>query len=375
VARAHKERAAPDPKQFNQERNKPMKKYNARPLFGAAAMSAVALLAAACGSGGGTGSAQSGSGPAKPIEWSSSCDKTCQSDLTLKGDPDKVECKVGISQNSLKHPYGVAQKAALEKAAKTSFPKMKVITTDGQGDAVTQSSQVQDLVTQNIDVLVITALDAKSLAPAVKAAVDAGVKVINHDRNVATPVTTYIGANSVEAGETAAKFMVDKLGSKGGNVVEIQGTLGASATIDRNKGMENVFKDHPNVKVIATQAADYQRGDAFTAMQDTLQRFKSGNIDAVFAQNDEMALGAIQAIKDAGREKEMFVTGFDGAENAFEAIKAGTEAATVVYPLNAPEAIAAAAKACLGEPLPKSVKLTGPLVTPDNVADFLGKGF
>ncbi|MGY1631835.1 substrate-binding domain-containing protein [Geodermatophilus sp. SYSU D01186] len=344
----------------------------------AAAAAAALLTTAACGSGGPSasgGEGTTGSGEPQPIEWSNACGEECQEALTLEGDPADVDCTVGISQNSLKHPYGVAQKAALEDAASRNFPNMTVFSTDGQGDAITQSSQVRDLITRGIDVLVITPLEQDALVPVIKEAQEAGIKVVTHDRSVNTDVTVHIAANSVQAGETAGQYIVDQLGAEGGRIVEITGTLGASATNERHEGFDNVVSQHPNVEVVASQTADFQRDQGLAVMQDFLQRFGPGEIDAVYSHNDEMSLGALQAIEEAGRSDEMFVVGFDGAENAFEAIEAGDYAASVVYPLDAPEAIAAAAKACLGEEMPETVLLEGPLVTQENIADFVGTGF
>jgi ribose transport system substrate-binding protein len=342
-----------------------------------ATAAAVLLTTAACGGGGPSASTDGvkGGGTAEPVVWSNACGDECKQALTLQANPADVKCTVGISQNSLKHPYGVAQKAALEDAAKRNFPNMTVFSTDGQGDAITQSSQVRDLITRGIDVLVITPLEQDALAPVVEEAKKAGIKVVSHDRSVNTDTLTHIAADSIGGGEAAGQFIVDKLGPTGGKIVEITGTLGASATNERHEGFQKVISQHPNIEVIASQTADFQRDQALTVMQDFLQRFGPGQIDAVYSHNDEESLGALQAIKEAGRSKEMFVVGFDGAENAFEAIKAGDYAATVIYPLDAPEAIAAAAKACMGEEMPKKVTLVGPLVTQDNIADFIGTGF
>ena len=339
-----------------------------------AAAALMAMASAACSTEASQWS--TGSGDPQPIQFSRSCDDTCQQALTFSGDQNSVNCKVGISQNSLKHPYGVAQKAAMEEAAKKLFPKMQFIVTDGQGDAMTQSSQVRDLATRDIDVLVITPLDQDSLTPVVKEVRDAGVKVVTHDRTVTTPVDVALQSNNVRAGETAAQYLVDRLGPDGGNVVEITGTLGASATNERHEGFTNVISKHPNIKVVASQTADYQRDLGLTVMQDFLQRFPSGQIDAVFSHNDDQALGAMQAIDQAGRAKEMFLVGFDGQEQAFDAIKQGSAfGGTVVYPLNAPEAIVAAAKLCVGEQVPEVVDLFGNLVTSKNIDEYLGTGF
>ncbi|GAT88405.1 ribose transport system substrate-binding protein [Paenarthrobacter nicotinovorans] len=331
----------------------------------------VAAVATTAGCAAGSSTTASG-GVAKPIQFSSYCDTTCQAGLELKGNANDVDCTIGISLNSLGHPYGVAQKAAFEAAVRDYFPKMKFVTTDGQGDAVTQSSQVRDMITQGIKALVITPLETDSLAPVVKAAKDAGIPVIDHDRTVSTPVDTFIGADNVQAGRTAAQWVVDKLGSKGGNVVEVQGTLGASATIDRHKGMEEVFAENPNVKVVQSVASNYLRADAYTAMKDVLQRFGPGKIDVVYTQGDEMGLGVTRAIKEAGRESEISVLTFSQpTDDPAKMAELEQLAATVVYPLNSPEAIVAAAKACLGEKLPESVAMKAPVINQADIRKFL----
>lgn len=333
---------------------------------------ALTTAAATAGCAGGASNASAGDGEAKPIQFSSYCDEECQAGLQLEGDPSDVDCKIGISLNSLGHPYGVAQKAAFEAAVGDYFPKMTFVTTDGQGDAVTQSSQVRDLITQGIDVLVITPLETDSLAPVVKAAKDAGIPVVVHDRTVSTTVDTFIGADNVQAGRTAAQWVVDTLGEGGGTVVEVQGTLGASATIDRHQGMEEVFAENPDVKVIQSVAADYMRADAYTAMQDTLQRFGPGEIDVVYTQGDEMGLGALRAIKEAGREDEISVLTFSQpTDDPDKMAELEQLSATVVYPLNSPEAIVAAAKACLGEELPETVSLDAPVIDQADIRQFL----
>jgi ribose transport system substrate-binding protein len=332
------------------------------------------LVTAASVSACGGSSGSEASGKAEPIEWSKSCDDACQQALTLTADPMSIDCTVGISQNSLKHPYGVAQKAGLENAAKRYFPNMKTFSTDGQGDAVTQSSQVYDLISRGIDVLLITPLEADSLVPAVEAAKEAGIKVITHDRTVNTDVQSELLDSNLDAGKAVGQYFVEHL-PQGGRVVEITGTLGASASNERMEGFRDAIAANPGIQIVASQTGDYARDQELTVMQDYLQRFPSGQIDGVYAANDEMALGAIQAIEEAGRMDEMFVHGIDAGEDGLQAIKDGREAGTVVYPLNVPEGIVAAAKACAGEDLPKSINLVGPVVTPANIDEFLGTGF
>lgn len=335
-----------------------------------------AALFAGCGSDDeDTGSESAGgstAAAAPAIEPSKFCGSECQAALKLTKAADEIECKVGVSWNSAEFPYGAVSLQRAKEAAK-SFPKMELFESDGRGDAATQTGQIEDLLARGIDVLVISPLDAKALAGVVKRAQDEGVKVITADRTVDGDVTTYVGSDNVEAGEVAGKFIVEQL-PEGGSVVELQGTPGASPTIDRGKGFKDALSGS-NVKIIGGQSGDYNKAEGLKVMEDFLQRFGPGKIDAVFAHNDEMSLGAIQAIKEAGREGEIKVVGIDGQESALTAVEDGSYAGTVVYPITMPESIIAAAKACAGEELPKRLKQDSQIVTNENVSEYKGTTF
>src|SRR3954470_8518922 len=202
-----------------------------------AAISAMAVTVAACGgddSSGGSNKAEAAFQKLKPGESSVYCVGACKQTLQIDQKTRNAKCRVGVSWSDTGFPYGAAAITRSKEAAK-NFPNMKLSTTDGRGDATTQSSQVDDLVAQGIDVLVISPADAKALAPAVKRATKAGVKVIASDRSVDAPVVTYVGADNVEDGQTAGKYVAKLLNGKG-NVVELQGSLGASPTIARHQG-------------------------------------------------------------------------------------------------------------------------------------------
>jgi ribose transport system substrate-binding protein len=339
-----------------------------------AAVAAVSLTAAACGSDkGGSANASKSFQALKPGESSVYCLAACKQALRIDAKARNVSCKVGVSWSDTSFPYGAAAIARSKQAAK-NFPHMTLFTADGRGDATTQSSQVDDLVARGVKVLIISPFDAKALAPAVKRAEAKGVKVIASDRSVDAPVTTYIGADNVDDGHVAGEYVAKLLNGKG-NVVELQGSLGASPTIARHKGFADALSSAPGIKVIASQTANYDRATGLKVMEDMLQRFPAGKIDAVFAHNDEMALGAIQAIREAGREDEIKVVGIDGQESALRLVKAGRYAGTVVYPLPVPEHILAAAKVCAGESVPARIKQDAPLVTQANEAKYDGTTF
>jgi len=347
---------------------------------------ALALFGAACGDDSGSESSDppaEETTPGDPVEDdvdepgvapvpSPYCTDECLAAVTLQADPLSIECTVGLSWNSAGHPFGANAISRSEDAAAEFFPNMTLITGEGQGDSLTQVSQIEDLLVQGIDVLIISPTDAAALTPVVEQAKEQGVQVIASDRNVNTDVATYIGADNVLAGEVAGTHISDLLGGEG-KLVVLQGSLGASPTIDRQAGLLNTLAD--GIEVLADQTANYDRAEGLVVMEDYLQRFGPGEIDAVFTHNDEMSLGAIQAIEEAGRADEIAVVGIDAQESALDAVEDGSYAATVVYAIPSPEHLLAAAKLCAGESLPERIVNAAVLVTADNVDDIRGTTF
>jgi ribose transport system substrate-binding protein len=159
-------------------------------------------------------------------------------------------------------------------------------------------------------------------------------------------------------------------------VIELQGTAGASATVDRHEAfIQTLEKDCPGVKVIADQVCDYTREPALKFTEDMIQRFPAGEFQVVYAHNDEMALGAVTALEAAGRLKDVMVVGIDGQNTAYEAIKQGKMAATFTYHFVAPEGVQYAYKIAKGEKLPKEIVLETKQADASNVDQFLGTGF
>jgi ribose transport system substrate-binding protein len=279
---------------------------------------------------------------------------------------------IGISQGTMNHPFRVAMVEQNVKYAKENYPDVEVITTDGQNTASKQVSDVESLISRKVDVLVISPLTSDALTPIVKKAMDAGIPVITLDRKVNTDVTLHIGGNNLTLGKNAGDYLTKALGGKG-NVIEIQGTAGASATVERDKGFrETLGKD---IKVIAEQHADYLREPALKFMEDMLQRYGKGEIQAVYAHNDEMALGAIQALKAANRLDEVKVLGVDGENLAIDSVNNGEMLATLTYPFCAPEGIQYAYKIAKGEKFDKEIELQSRTIDGSNVAENIGKGF
>jgi ribose transport system substrate-binding protein len=281
---------------------------------------------------------------------------------------------IGFSQGTMNHPWRVAMVDGNKKYATEHYPDVDLVVTDGQNQATKQVSDVESLISRGIKVLVISPLQAQALTPIVKQAMEANIPVITLDRAVNTKVTCQVGAQNKPIGVEAGKFIAEKLNGKG-NVIEVQGTAGASATIDRRDGFREALKDSPGIKVVTDQFCDYLREPAVKFVEDMLQRFGPGQLQAIYAHNDEMALGAIKAVEAAGRSKEIVVIGIDGQNSAFQAVKDGKLAATFIYPFCAPEGIEYAYKIAKGEQVPPVVELKSTQVDPSNIDQYLGKGF
>jgi ribose transport system substrate-binding protein len=340
---------------------------------GAAALLAlgavVALSLAGCSSASSTPKSTSISSDTP--EPSLYCGDECKGQLKLDAKPADVKCSVGVSWSATSFPYGATSSQQIPDLAAKWFPGMKVTVTDGQNDAATQSGQVDEMVAKGIDVLIISPRDSDALAGAVDRAVAAGVKVIAADRAVNTKVSTYIGSDNVEAGVVSGKNIAKVLGEKG-KLVELAGSLGASPTIARGDGLRTGLEGS-GVTIVDSQSADYDQAKGLSVMQDLLQKYPEGSIDGVYTHNDQMAFGAIQAIKEAGRQDGIKVFSIDGEDKALDYIKHGEMQATVGYPLVTKESVIAAAKLCSGESIDERIVLDSTLIDASNVDKYVGK--
>ena len=281
---------------------------------------------------------------------------------------------IAFSQGTMNHPWRVAMVEGNQEYAAENYPNVELVVTDGQNQASKQVSDVESLLVRQPKVLIIIPLTAEALTPVVERALAEGIPVITLDRMVDTCVSVHVGAENLPIGRQAAAFLGERLNGEG-QIIEIQGTAGASATVDRHNGFAEGLEAFPNLTVVAEQTADYLREPATSFMEDMLQRFGPGEIDAVYAHNDEMALGAIEAIKDAGRLDEILVVGIDGQETAFESVKAGEMAATFTYHYVAPEGVITAYQLATGEEIEPVIVLESQQVDSSNVDEFLGTGF
>ena len=194
---------------------------------------------------------------------------------------------------------------------------------DGRYDALVQQEQFETMITQGYDAIVFVPIDIEAGATAVESASDAGIPVVGSNTQVNSDLlTSYVGSDDVEAGYLEAKAVLDDI-SCSGDVVIIEGPIGQSAQIQRGEGNEKALSECPDVEVLEQQTANWSRAEAQSLMENWLTSHGS-DIKGVIAQNDEMALGAIEAIKAAGMDVNDFaIAGVDGVTDALRAVKAG----------------------------------------------------
>ncbi|MDN6291623.1 MAG: substrate-binding domain-containing protein, partial [Tetragenococcus halophilus] len=230
---------------------------------------------------------------------------------------------IGLSVSTLNNPFfGQLEKGVVETAEEQGST---VQTVDAQDDTATQINDIDDLIQQDVDILLINPVDSDSIVPAVESANDANIPVITLDRSSSDgEVITLIASDNVEGGEMAAKYIVDSVGEDA-NVVQIEGVPGASATNERGEGFNNVAEDQLNV--LESQSGNFNRSEGLDVMENLLQ--SHSDIDAVFSQNDEMALGAIEALESAGLDDDVMVIGFDGNDDAIQSVEDGDLDGTV----------------------------------------------
>ena len=266
---------------------------------------------------------------------------------------------IGLSVSTLNNPFFVTLSDGAEAKAKELGVELIVV--DAGDDSAKQASDIEDLISKNISVLIVNPVDSDAVGPAVQDAVDKGIKVVAVDRVVnGVDVDCSIASDNVAGAKMATEYLVELAGEQA-KTVELEGVNGASATIDRGQGFHSVADE--KLDVVASQTANFNRAEGMTVMENMLQA--NPDIQCVFAHNDEMALGAIEAIGDKG----IIVAGFDATDDAIEAVKEGKMAATVAQQpdLMGATAVETAQKLINGETVEKSLPVEVSLITKDNV--------
>jgi len=276
--------------------------------------------------------------------------------------------RMGYSMSFATIEWLVTQRRGVEEAAKTAG--FELVFADARDNPAKQVRDLEDMITQKCDVILISTYYAEAITPAVKMINDVGIPLVVLSSSIKGNITwtCHLSTDTLGTAHAAGEYFVKNLGGKG-RVVQIEGKPGSVVNQMRGTGWTEVIAKNPGIELVKHVVANYERMQALRHMEDILR--STQDISAVYCHNDEMALGAIKAIKESGRAKEMWVTGYDGIQlDALEAINNGELRATWQYLPFGTEAVDAAVKILQGVKVPREIVFPSPLITRDNVSEF-----
>jgi ABC-type sugar transport system substrate-binding protein len=287
---------------------------------------------------------------------------------------------VGFSQMENTGPWRIAETNSMKDEAGKRADRYNYVYTDAQSQTAKQISDVEDLIARKVSAIFLAPREAEGFSAAFQAARDAKIPVILVDREASgtagTDFVTVIKSDFVQEGRRAGEWLAKQSGGKAG-IVELKGTTGSSVANDRSQGFMEAIKASPDMKIIASQDANFTRAEGQKVMENIIQS-KGREITAVYAHNDEMALGAIQALKAANMNpgKDVLVVSVDGQKTALQAIIAGDMNATVeCNPRFGPLAFDALERYLKGEKLPPQIINEDRFFDSTNAAQFVNEAY
>jgi len=287
---------------------------------------------------------------------------SCMLVLTTSAAAAQKKITLGFSQIGAESEWRTANSESIKAAAKDAGIDLKF--SDAQQKQENQIKAIRSFIAQRVDVIAFSPVVESGWETVLREAKAAKIPVILSDRAVDVKDTslwvTFMGSDFVEEGRRAGNWLVGDLKQKGMNgpvnIVELQGTVGSAPAIDRKKGFEEVLAKYPNLKITRSQTGDFTRAKGKEVMEAFLKADK--NINVLFAHNDDMAIGAIQAIEAAGLKpgKDIIIVSIDGVKGAFEAMMAGKLNCSVeCSPLLGPQLMAAVKDLKAGKTLEKRI--------------------
>ncbi len=292
----------------------------------------------------------------------------------------KDKYKVGFSQTESNNPWRIAETNSMQDEAKKLG--YQLVYTDAASSAAKQVSDVNSMIAQGVDVIFLAPREEKPLIPAIMNAKKAGITVILLDRNVDQSLAkagrdylTFIGSDFVDEGHRIADWLVKQTDGKA-VIIELEGTTGASAATDRKKGFDEISAKQPGMKIVASQNGEFTRDKGRQVAETLLQAHPDAT--TIYAHNDEMALGAIAALKAAGKTpgKDVIVCSIDGEKEAVQAVIDGTLGATCeCNPRFGPKAFATMKAYADGDTIPPFIQNTDKFYDKDSAKDLLATAF
>jgi inositol transport system substrate-binding protein len=248
---------------------------------------------------------------------------------------------------------------------------VQLIVNDAQRSAEKQVQQAESFVAQKVDAIIVNPCEVDASSPAVEKAIAAGIPVVNVNSETRAAPNAFVGSRDEDAGRIAMEYIAKRLNGHG-NIVMMQGFMGQAGQIKRDQGAREVLAKFPGLKLLAEQTAEWDRAKGMSLMENWMQSY-GGRIDAVFAQNDEMAMGALLALEQAKRKGKTVVVGVDAIADALQAVRDGRLDATVFQDARgqASAAVEIAVKAIRKQPYEKQTFIPFQLVTKENIAQYL----
>ena len=236
------------------------------------------------------------------------------------------ELVIMTSLPSMEFPFFVHMQKQLDQEARR-IGGIKIMAADGQNRVPKQTADVESAIIQGVDGIIISPIDVNAMAPALQQAIDAGIPVVTVDRYVGgvPDIYAHVGADNVKGGEAQARLIMERF-PNGATIVNLQGQPGASPAIDRNKGLHNILDGNSKYKIVAEQTANWSRDQGMSVTENILTGLSSSP-DVINAANDDMALGAMEAVKARGLNVK--ILGFDALPEAIAAVRDGFLMATV----------------------------------------------
>ena len=275
-----------------------------------------------------------------------------------------------LAVSTLNNPFFVDLRDGAQAEADALGLDLSVV--DAQNDSATQANQLATAATNGSAGVIINAVDTETAEAGLAPVASANLPIVAVDRAVGdTKIASFVASDNVAGGEQAAKALAESLGGKG-KIIVLEGVPGASATNERGEGFDKGLAGYADIEVVSSQTANFDRAEALDVVTNLMQ----SNPDAagVLAMNDEMALGAIQALGDKAG-KDVKVVGFDGTDDGFKAVEAGTLVATIAQnPAElGKQSVQILAKAMNGEEVEANVQVAVDTVDSENVAQYAGK--
>ncbi|MEV7549314.1 ABC transporter substrate-binding protein [Amycolatopsis sp. NPDC089917] len=342
----------------------------------------LALALTACTSRETQQSAPSGAGPAASAAPSqAAAGPGCAREKTGYPQVDVKNAVVGFSQSEKEaNPFRIAETQSIkDEAAKLGVPADKLLVTNAQSDLNKQVSDIKSLLDRGAQLLIVAPLNSDGLQPALDAAKAKKVPVITIDRKVTSQpcsdYLTFIGSNFVEQGKRAAQEMVKATGGTG-KVAILLGASGNNVTTDRTKGFKDEIAGTAGVQIVAEQTGEFDRSKGQAVMEQLIQ--SNPEITAVYAENDEMGIGAVTALKAAGKTpgKDVKIVSIDGTRNAVQLIADGSYNAVIESnPRFGPLAFSTLQDFAAGKEIPPTVVISDDQYDSANAAQKLGNAY